>query len=515
MTIHGMLWRRTLLILLMLGEFRGVTLSAPSSLVPGVGSNAATPDRSFAEWKAACLKVPSNRALKGNLIPAGALPLRQFRELADLISALFAQCQAGPLGQTNLWVGEAPTTTGFFNTDSAYFLGPNVSTSPLVQSFLVDTHPSRATPTVFFQPFAQKLEVPEGAEVFLHADLHGDIRSLLADLDWLTEQGYLRDFTVTRPGFYLVFFGDYADRGRFGVEVLYTLLRLKLTNPDRVFLGRGNHEEVSLAARYGFLSEGRVKYGAEFDAKKVLRAYDFLPVVIYLGAAGNYIQCNHGGMEPGFDPRPLLDAPGTSGFQFIGTLKQRQFLTSHPEWFARSDRASRDSIARVARDFRPDDPINPATLGFMWNDFSLVSEEPDFTVDPGRAFVYGQQATQFLLSKTQTKSSVVQAVFRGHQQSQTLNPIMRRLLASHGVFRHWQARDSVAKLGAEIQELKTFIERAEERLIPPGSVWTFNMAPDSAYGEGCGYSFDSFGILKTASNFADWRLRVINVEVGL
>ena len=315
-----------------------------------------------------------------------------------------------------------------------------------------------------------------------------------------------------KPDFMLSL-GDYTDRGGFGVEVLYTLLRLKLANPDRVHLARGNHEEVSLAARYGFLSEGRLKYGSDFDVVKVLRTYDFLPVVIWLGSGGNYIQCNHGGMEPGFDPRRLLGAAGPAAFQFIGTLTQRHFLTTHSNWFAPYDSRARAEYSRTALDFRPIDPINPVTLGFMWNDYTLASDEPGFAIDPGRAFVYGQSTTRYLLEQTRNGSNIVQAVFRGHQQSSAPNPMMRRLMAGHGVFRHWQKGDSSARFAASIRELEEFLETAPERAIPTGSVWTLNISPDSAYGEANGFDYDAFAILKTARNFADWRVNVINVDV--
>jgi hypothetical protein len=335
----------------------------------------------------------------------------------------------------------------------------------------------------------------------------------LVELTWLNENGYLKGFQIVRPRFHMVFFGDYTDRGQYGIEVLYTLLRLKLENPDQVFLARGNHEEVSIASRYGFLSEGRVKYGAAFNAKQVLRAYDFLPVVIYLGTGGNYVQLHHGGMEPGYDPRALLDAPGSQRFQFLGTLNQRQFATAHPDWLPATDAASRSLFARAAQDFRPADPINPSVLGFMWNDFSILAEEPGFGVDPGRAFVYGQSATRYLLGQTRTQTNQVQAVFRGHQQSSVPNPMMRRLIAGRGVFRHWQAGDSSARLGDMIAQLETFIERAEIRPVPPGSVWTLNISPDGAYGLANGFSHDTFTLLKVAAKFADWRLRVVNVTV--
>jgi hypothetical protein len=463
-------------------------------------TNAATfqIQRTFEDWKTACGKLPSNRSLQGRWPPDRLLPLPRFSEFDEVLTAFFAQCQSGTLAQATNWVGPKPTRDAFFNTATAYFLPSTTSAS---------------SPAIPFEPFAQKLSMPEDSEIFFRADLHGDVRSLLADLTWLNENGYLHGFDVARTNFHMIFLGDYTDRGAYGIEVLYTLLRLKLANPDRVFLARGNHEEVGLQSRYGFLEEGQHKYGSTFNARKLERAYDFLPVVIYAGTGENFIQCNHGGMEPGFNPRALLEAPGALSFQFLGTLQQRKYLTDHPEWFANADAKSRQTATELLVNFRPNSPVSPTVLGFMWNDFSLFASEPQFADDPDRAFIYGAAATEFLLRNAGTSNRQVRAVFRGHQQSSILNPMMRRLLASRGVFRHWQTADSTALLEAPVAQLSKILERTEMRAVPTGSVWTFNVAPDSVYGERCGFSFDTFGILKLARNFADWRLQVVNVDV--
>jgi len=463
-----------------------------------VATRAAAPkvEPSFDEWKAACDHLPSNRSLHGRLPRRDLLPLPKFRDFDIVLSAFLDQSKTGALARATHWVGGSPAAGGFFNTTNAYF-----------------AKSESAAEAVSFQPFAQKLSVPADSQVFFHADFHGDIHSLLADLAWLNEHAYLRGFSIARPNFYMIFLGDYTDRGSYGIEVLYTLLRLKLANPDYFFLTRGNHEEISLQERYGFLDEARGKYGAELNAQKLFRAYDFLPVVLYLGSGGNFIQCNHGGMEPGYNPRDLLAANDPIGFQLLGTLNQKQFLTKHPEWLAEADAGSRALASRALQDFKPEDPISPVTLGFMWNDFSLLASEPQFGIDPGRAFVYGQRATQFLLQSAGNAPQKVQAVFRGHQQSPVLNPMMRRLLASRGIFRHWQASDSPMLSAAPIPELAKVLEHEDERPVPTGSVWTFNVSPDSIYGEGCGYAFDAFGILKVATAFSEWRLQVVNITV--
>ena len=93
--------------------------------------------------------------------------------------------------------------------------------------------------------------------------------------------------------------------------------------------------------------------------------------------------------------------------------------------------------------------------------------------------------------------------------------MMRRLKASLGVFRHWQDNDGLTHAEADEPKLRSLLETAAQRPIPPGSVWTFNVSPDTYYGEGCNYNFDTIGILKLAERFEDWRLRVINIPVAL
>ncbi len=175
------------------------------------------------------------------------------------------------------------------------------------------------------------------------------------------------------------------------MEVLYTLLRLKVANPERVVLVRGNHEDVSLVARYGFLAEAAGKYGREFDARRVARLYDFLPAVLYLASGTNVVQCNHGGMEPGYRPDRLLRArPGVS-YQLLGRLEQRRFLARHPVWLAGQPAGVRRLLESSLTDFVPASPTSPTVLGFLWNDFSSVPGEAQFAVVPGRAFVYGDE----------------------------------------------------------------------------------------------------------------------------
>jgi hypothetical protein len=88
--------------------------------------------------------------------------------------------------------------------------------------------------------------------------------------------------------------------------------------------------------------------------------------------------------------------------------------------------------------------------------------------------------------------------------------MMRRLVASRGVFQHWQGADSGNQLRAPVAALAGRLNTNAVRSFPPDSVWTFNVSPDSVYGMGCDFNFDAFGILTVAQDFSSWHLRVVN-----
>src|SRR5207245_861195 len=110
--------------------------------------------------------------------------LPKFRDFDVALSAFLDQSKTGALAQAAQWVGGSPAAGGFYNTTNAYF---------------------EKSGAVSFQPFAQKLSMPSDSQVFFHADFHGDIHSLLADLSWLNEHAYLRGFTIARTNFYMIF----------------------------------------------------------------------------------------------------------------------------------------------------------------------------------------------------------------------------------------------------------------------------------------------------------------------
>jgi protein phosphatase len=78
---------------------------------------------------------------------------------------------------------------------------------------------------------------PNG-EAIVVGDLHGDLESLIHILQ---TSGFMEKATQGKDLF-LVFLGDYGDRGPYSAEIYYVALKMKLLFPHSVVLMRGNHE---------------------------------------------------------------------------------------------------------------------------------------------------------------------------------------------------------------------------------------------------------------------------------
>lgn len=443
----------------------------------------------YSAWRDACAKLPSNRSLNGKPPENALLPIATFAEFDTSLEA-FLQAVQAPLERPASWVGSAPDPKTFLDTTRSWF--------------------ATGEGAVPFQPFAHKLALPADSSIIFMGDLHGDVRSLMATLDELNARKLLDGFTLRDPKTKLLFLGDFTDRGQYGVEVLATLFRLKAANPDAVHFARGNHEDFNIVARYGFLDELRRKFGQAADITKFMRAFDRMPVVIYVGTSTDFIQANHGGMEPGYDPRDLLASPTASAFQLLGTLKRKTFHAAHPGWLGQ-DASVLALIDKHFADFTPQSPTKPHAIGFLWNDFTVFRDEPLLAYQ--RSLVFGQDPTRTVLTASSTVDIKVRAVIRAHQHSAELNPLMSRLVANDGAFSHWPESETTADKARSVADLRRVHPPSETRPITDGSVWTFNVSPDSTYGVACKCDFATIGILNLAPEFKDWTMRVVKVEV--
>ncbi len=135
--------------------------------------------------------------------------------------------------------------------------------------------------------------LPCGKKAVFVGDLHGDFKALCYILKKLKGDEYL------------VFLGDYTDRGNNQIEVINTVLNLKKEYPDKVFLLRGNHESEEMNEFYGFIQILKQKFLNDYTGiyQKYIEFYEILPSVLI---TENKIIATHGGI-PNKPVEGLLD----------------------------------------------------------------------------------------------------------------------------------------------------------------------------------------------------------------
>lgn len=121
----------------------------------------------------------------------------------------------------------------------------------------------------------------ESESIMLIADIHGNLDAF----EFVT--GMRKKLGCKK----ILFLGDYVDRGMQGTEVLIKLFRMKLEEPENVFLLRGNHETVDMNIYYGFFEE--IGFDRDF-LFEVSNIYEKLPVAAVISG---HTFCVHGGIN--------------------------------------------------------------------------------------------------------------------------------------------------------------------------------------------------------------------------
>ncbi|MCX6989623.1 MAG: metallophosphoesterase, partial [Chlamydiae bacterium] len=160
--------------------------------------------------------------------------------------------------------------------------------------------------------------VQPGSHIFVRADLHGDLRSLVENVKKLQELGLMSDDFTCAPNVQLVFLGDYMDRGPHTMQVLELLMTLRMQNPHHVTLIRGNHETIPMNMHPRMLPIGAdenfkafLTDGGSAQNKKLLdEIYQTMPLAYFIGEKNpegvQYTMFTHGLFELYADPQEIL-----------------------------------------------------------------------------------------------------------------------------------------------------------------------------------------------------------------
>lgn len=90
----------------------------------------------------------------------------------------------------------------------------------------------------------------DDADLLLVGDIHSNLHGLLDLLASWVHHGWMTSSLLLVENVCVVFMGDYADRGPYGLLVYSLLFVLKHKNPTRIHLTRGNHERPDFWKHY-------------------------------------------------------------------------------------------------------------------------------------------------------------------------------------------------------------------------------------------------------------------------
>ncbi len=288
-------------------------------------------------------------------------------------------------------------------------------------------------------PFAVKVLIRDTGKAYFWGDLHGDIAAFVVALKKLKEDGVINDnFEIIQPNTYFFFLGDMVDRGAYQVDLLSLILIVNQKNMGKVFLIRGNHEDLRINKDWGFTDELEKLYQKDHPKEKlnsrtyyfISFLYNLMPDVAFVGCNGNYLQCCHGGIEILYNPKKLLAASGDIVYQLINkpfTFQREKFLD---DILNSIDLGSLNIDITAAQFFSQkkstiSSPFQKADLGFLWGDFNTDLDSKTY-YQRNRGLFSGQDFTQSVLNSYSTDRIRVRGIMRAHQHNSSLPGILNQ-----------------------------------------------------------------------------------------
>lgn len=151
-------------------------------------------------------------------------------------------------------------------------------------------------------------------------DLHGNFNDLYH---------IIQKYGIPGAQFKFIFNGDYVDRGKKQVEVFLTILYAFLLRPERVFMNRGNHEDLGMNVRSSFepnfMSQTRDVYGKYgsiiFSSMVDLYSYLHFATILHNTITNTRYFIVHGGISDQIDLEYIQHKIQRSKFKMITRYK--------------------------------------------------------------------------------------------------------------------------------------------------------------------------------------------------
>lgn len=258
------------------------------------------------------------------------------------------------------------------------------------------------------------LDPEENPHLFMRADLHGDLKSLIENIRSLQAEGLLDRNFRCNPGVHLVFLGDYCDRGSYGTEILELLMGLREENPTQVHLIRGNHEDSEVNQNYAETDPNLLQILKNEEARADLdRFYETMPLSTYFSVDGEehreYVQCSHGLFELTMDPAPLLDEADSGDYV---TVPKERILSERIRRIADSDGELAESARRIDQLIQQTEPLGDYLTAYNWADVS--NKETKLGHLGARKYALSVRDIRHYLDLSSEQHRVMM-IFRGHE----------------------------------------------------------------------------------------------------
>jgi len=315
--------------------------------------------------------------------------------------------------------------------------------------------------------YVEKKSITPNTPLYIHGDIHGDAKSLALYLEELMQQGVLDDSWHIAPPYNLIFLGDYIDRGHYNIETLFILAMLKMHNCERITLIQGNHDTIFPTLDPALQQDIIRNIADEKEQNLCIHLihcfFKSLPSALFTQVKNT--------LEPEAPTNyTLLFCHGGCSYEHT-TLAH--FL-AHPTYKYEAC---------------------PFSVVYAGNIYSLVDFYDgltDFQKLGGEITDHGQLLYKNGAIEWMSRYNV-SAIFRGHQHATSIAGkyeqflparFMRSIVDGEGVAKLWRPADIPA-----------------EQLLWNRMVCTLNVTPDSAYGEGCNFDYDTFIKLTVAQTF--------------
>lgn len=302
------------------------------------------------------------------------------------------------------------------------------------------------------QPYVIKYQTKQNTSVYIRGDSHGDIQALSHYFKKLLNEKIIdQNFKILNDNSIFFFLGDLTDRGEHGVDALAILFIFCLQNPNRVFIVRGNHEDIQTITEYGFLMQLIDFYKSPQDKTHVNLAinliktfFNVIPVAAFIGCGNNYLQFCHGAFEPRYDPKELLASNSPQCCEYVHLTFNGIFDTNDIKELDQQLMKLgivKEKLEELLEAITPKTSlVKPEDLGFLWSDFNAPTPEradtsKSWPTTRGTGIKIGRALTEKILEVYSTDTIKVRGIVRAHQHNESMPGLFKK--ENTGVYSLW------------------------------------------------------------------------------